>query len=126
MLLLAYPVALTQLSETLMGVVDSAMVGRLGPTELGAVGFGVVWMWTIFAILYGTASGVQIFVSQADGAGQRRNCGAWAWQGLYALVPAALVFAAMLLLAAKPLLALLGPSPELSALAAEYIQTRVA
>ena len=51
-LLLAYPVALTQLSETLMGVVDSAMVGRLGPTELGAVGFGAIWMWTIFALTY--------------------------------------------------------------------------
>ncbi len=125
-LLLAYPVVLTHLSETLMGVVDSAMVGRLGATELGAVGFGAIWMWTIFALLYGTASGVQIFVSQADGAGQSRSCGAWAWQGLYALVPSALVFVALLLVAAKPLLALLGPSPELSALAAEYIQTRVA
>jgi MATE family multidrug resistance protein len=125
-LLLAYPAVLTQLSETLMGVVDSAMVGRLGPTELGAVGFGAVWMWTIFALLYGTASGVQIFVSQAGGADRSRDCGAWAWQGIYALVPAAVVFVAALLLAAKPLLALLGPSPELSALAADYIQTRVA
>ena len=31
---LAYPVVLTQLSATAMGVVDSAMVGRLGATEL--------------------------------------------------------------------------------------------
>ncbi len=125
-LLLAYPVVLTHLSETLMGVVDSAMVGRLGATELGAVGFGAIWMWTIFALLYGTASGVQIFVSQTDGAGKRNDCGAWAWQGLYALVPAAMVFVAILLVVAKPLLTLLGPSPELSALAGEYIQTRVA
>lgn len=124
--LLAYPVALTQLSETLMGVVDSAMVGRLGATELGAVGFGAIWMWTIFAILYGTASGVQIFVSQSDGAGQHRSCGVWAWQALYALVPCALVFVVSLVLLAKPLITLLGPSPELSSLAAEYIQTRVA
>ncbi|MBW2294691.1 MAG: hypothetical protein JRG94_20625, partial [Deltaproteobacteria bacterium] len=31
---LAYPVILTHLSITMMGVVDSAMVGQLGATEL--------------------------------------------------------------------------------------------
>ena len=66
---LAFPVVLTQVSATAMGVVDSAMVGRLGPTELAAVGFSSVWIWTIISIFYGTASGVQTSVSQADGAG---------------------------------------------------------
>ena len=56
-----------------MGVVDSAMVGRIGPTELAAVGFGGIWLWTLFSILYGTASGIQTFVSQADGAGEVRG-----------------------------------------------------
>ena len=66
---LAYPVVLTQLSATAMGVVDTAMVGRLGATELASVGFGAIWLWTLFSLFYGTASGVQTFVSQADGAG---------------------------------------------------------
>ena len=70
---LAYPVVLTQLCSTLMGVVDSAMVGRLGPTQLAAVGFGAIWLWTVFSLFYGTASGVQTFVSQHDGAGEPRR-----------------------------------------------------
>ena len=37
---LAYPVILTQISIVTMQIVDSAMVGRLGATELAAVGFG--------------------------------------------------------------------------------------
>ncbi len=74
---LAHPVVLTQLSTTAMGVVDSAMVGRLGATQLAAVGFGAIWMWTIFSLFYGTATGVQTFVSQADGAGHPRRCGQW-------------------------------------------------
>ena len=45
---LAYPVILTQLSYTLMGVVDSAMVGQLGATPLAAVGLGGAWVWTLF------------------------------------------------------------------------------
>jgi len=62
-ILLAFPVVLTQLSTSLMGVVDSAMVGRIGATELAAVGFGGIWLWTLFSIFFGTASGIQTFVA---------------------------------------------------------------
>jgi len=122
---LATPVVLTQLSTTAMGVVDSAMVGRLGPTELAAVGFASIWIWTIFSLLYGTASGVQTFVSQADGAGDARTCGRWAWQGFYAVAPVALLFVVALAPLAGPLLALLGPSAELQSSAVAYITTRL-
>jgi len=122
---LAYPVVLTQLSATAMGVVDSAMVGRLGPTQLAAVGFGGIWIWTIFTLFYGTANGVQTFVSQADGAGRRAECGGWAWQGAYAVLPATLVGVAIVALSAEGLLALLGPSQELQGYAVSYISARL-
>ncbi|MFI5367358.1 MAG: MATE family efflux transporter, partial [Candidatus Binatia bacterium] len=80
---LAYPAVLQTLSDTAMQVTDSAIVGRLGVTELGAVGFGGVWLWTMLVAFVGTATGVQTFVSQAFGAGETRSCGRWAWQGLY-------------------------------------------
>ena len=70
-----------------MGVVDSAMVGRLGPTPLAAVGFAGVWLWTVFSFFFGTASGVQTFVAQADGAERQGECGGWAWQGIWAIAP---------------------------------------
>jgi MATE family multidrug resistance protein len=123
--LLAFPAMLTHLSEALMGVVDSAMVGRLGPTELAAVGFASTWLWTLFALPFGTASGVQTFVSQADGAGDQRSCGGWAWHGFYATVPAGALFVIAIGWFAVPLLAWLGPSPDLQAAAAEYTHTRV-
>jgi len=123
---LATPVVLTQMSATAMGVVDSAMVGRLGATQLAAVGFASIWMWTIFSLLYGTASGIQTFVSQADGAGEAHSCGRWAWQGFYVIAPAALIFIALLAPLAGPLLALLGPSAELQSSAREYIAARLA
>ncbi|MCH7644362.1 MAG: MATE family efflux transporter [Myxococcales bacterium] len=125
MLFLAFPVVLTQLSTSLMGVVDSAMVGRIGPTELAAVGFGGIWLWTLFSILYGTASGIQTFVSQADGAGDSRSCGRWVWQGFYALLPAGIALVAVLAWLLEPALALLGPSLEMRALTADYVQARL-
>jgi MATE family multidrug resistance protein len=122
---LAYPVVLTQLSATAMGVVDSAMVGRLGATQLAAVGFGSIWMWTIFTVFYGTANGVQTFVSQADGAGRRGDCGGWAWQGAYAVLPATLLGVAIAALSVESLLALLGPSQQLQGHAVAYIGARL-
>jgi MATE family multidrug resistance protein len=122
--LLAYPVILTQMSMTTMGLVDSAMVGTLGATELGAVGFGGIWMWTSVCFLMGTSSAVQTFVSQQHGAGNARACGAWTWQGIYAVVPIGLLVMLGLLFFAVPLMRLLDPSPELQPIAADYIQAR--
>jgi len=122
---LAFPVVLTQLSATMMGIVDSAMVGRLGPTQLAAVGFSSIWLWTIFSLVYGTATGVQTFVSQADGAGNERACGPWAWQSFYAVFPATALIVLALAPVLTPLLALLGPSPDLQLSAVEYTAARL-
>lgn len=123
--LLAYPVILTQLSATVMGIVDSAMVGRLGATELAAVGFAGVWSWTVFCFFFGTASGIQTFVAQADGAERRRECGSWAWQGLYVIAPTTLLCAVAVWIAAPTLLAWLGPSEQLQEAAVHYLRPRL-
>jgi MATE family multidrug resistance protein len=123
-LVLAYPVILTQISMTTMGIVDSAMVGTLGPTYLGAVGFGGIWLWTFVCFFIGTQTGVQTFVSQCNGAGNSKDCGSWAWQGIYAVAPLAVVAAGLIFFGAGPLLGLLGPSPELQPLAADYLTAR--
>jgi MATE family multidrug resistance protein len=122
---LAYPVVLTQMSATAMGVVDSAMVGHLGATQLAAVGFSAVWMWTFFSFFHGTVSGVQTFVSQHDGAGEPRRCGAWAWQALYGAMPFTLLCGLLLAPAVGPLVALAGPSPELQTDARAYVLARL-
>ncbi|MDF1665524.1 MAG: MATE family efflux transporter, partial [Planctomycetota bacterium] len=45
---LALPLALVQLGENMLGLVDTAVVGRLGKVELGATGLGN-------ALFFGTA-----------------------------------------------------------------------
>jgi len=121
---LALPVVATQLSVTLMGVVDSIMVGRLGATELGAVGFGGVWTWTLVCFWMGLATVVQTFVSQAHGAGAHRECGRWAWQGLAVLVPMGLAAGLALHFGADRVVGLLGPGDSLEPLAATYMSMR--
>jgi len=122
--LLAYPVILTQISVTLMQLVDSAMVGRLGPSELGAVGFGGIWMWTAISLFMGTATAVQTFVSQDHGAGRAHLCGSWAWHGFYAVVPATLVGSLAIFWLSPHLVSAVGPSDALRPLATDYLQSR--
>ena len=70
-----------------MQLCSSAMVGRLGAAQLGAVGFAGIWMWTLFVPFAGAANGVQSFVSRHDGAGEPRRCGAWVWQAIRCSCP---------------------------------------
>src|SRR5262245_35570504 len=86
--LLAYPVVLQTMAETAMQLIDSAMVGRLGAAQLGAIGLAGIWLWTLFVPFTGTASGVQVFVSRHHGAGEPQRCGPWVWQALGTVVPA--------------------------------------
>src|SRR5262245_10740331 len=117
---LALPVVLTNLSATLMMTVDAAIVGHLGAAELGAVGYGGIWYWTALSLFSGTATGVQTFVSQAQGAGAERTCGAWAWQAFYAVVPLAVVGMTLFALAFGSFLHVLAPAAALQPLAASY------
>jgi putative MATE family efflux protein len=123
--LLAYPAVLQTMSDTLMHVCDAAIVGRLGVTELAAVGFGGVWMWTLLVIFVGTGNGAQTFVAQSFGAGQLRECGRWAWQALYILVPLSMLWAVVLALAFPLLMTWLGPSEDLRGLAVEWAVARL-
>lgn len=122
---LALPVVLTNLSSTLMMTVDAAMVGRLGATELGAVGYAGIWYWTVLSAFNGTGSGVQTFAAQAHGAGRARTCGRWLWQAWYTVVPAATLALAVFALSFPALLDLLGPAAPLQPLATSYVRARV-
>lgn len=80
---LAVPVVFAELGWMAMSVVDTIMVGPLGPAAIGAVSVGtaVFDVPAIFGI--GLLLGLDTVVSQSYGAGRRRECDAWLWHGLY-------------------------------------------
>ena len=121
---LAVPFVLTQLLFAMMGLVDAAIVGRLGATELAAVGLSGTWIWTLASFFIGASSVVQTFVAQNQGAGRERDCGAWAWQGLGSTVPFAVGSAALLFFAADQGVAWIAPSEAVAPLAVDYLRAR--
>ncbi len=82
MLTIAIPVVLAELGWMTMGVVDTVMVGPLGPQAISAAGVGNA-MHIAFAI-FGMAVmlGLDTLVSQAYGARNIHDCHRWFFDGL--------------------------------------------
>jgi Na+-driven multidrug efflux pump len=116
------PIVLTQMSQTVMHVVDSIFVGRLGAAELAALGFAGIWLWTVFSVFSGTATGVQTFVPR-PGAGAARACGP-SPGGAYAVVPAAALAAFAFAAVADPLWELLGTPGSIREHGLAYLRMR--
>lgn len=74
-LLLAYPAMVSMLSHTLLSLVDTAMVGRLGAEALAAVGIGAMVMYVVMSAFFAIDSGSRAIVARHFGAGDCSNCG---------------------------------------------------
>lgn len=80
--LLALPVVISKLSFTAMGLVDTAMVGRLGAVSQGAVGLAHTWIFTLGVLGLGMLTVINTLVAQHHGAGQPQECGRVLGQGI--------------------------------------------
>jgi multidrug resistance protein, MATE family len=82
MLRIAGPVVLAELGWMGMGVVDTIMVGPLGPAAIGAVGVGNSLHFALSIFGMGLFLGLDTLVSQALGAGRLAECRAWRRRGM--------------------------------------------
>ncbi len=73
LLQLAGPLILSNLAYTLLGALDTIFMGRVGATELGAVGVASALFLAATILLRGTVGSVMVVVSQAYGAGDRKR-----------------------------------------------------
>jgi multidrug resistance protein, MATE family len=119
MLSLAVPVVIAELGWMSMSVVDTIMVGRLGPEAIGAVSIGAVLFYTVGVFGAGMLLGLDTLVPQAYGAGDLTDCHHSLVQAVYG----SLAMAPLLML---PMFALLpwmdsfGLDPEVARLAGPY------
>src|SRR5215467_2638261 len=82
MLALAIPVILAELGWITMGIVDTVMVRRLGPSAIGAVGTGSTIFMALMVLGMGTLFALDTFVARNFGAGRIADCHRWLWAGL--------------------------------------------
>jgi MATE family multidrug resistance protein len=119
MLRIAGPVILAELGWMGMGVVDTIMVGPLGPAAIGAVGVGNALHFALAVFGMGLFLGLDMLVSRAMGAGQLSECRAWLTTGvvLAAMLSPLFVLAGYVVRAGIPAF---GFHPEVTPLIASY------
>jgi MATE family multidrug resistance protein len=112
LLALAWPVVLTSLNWTLLQVTDVMVVGLVSTEEVAALGasraLGFVGIVTGLSWL----SGVLVMAARADGAGDLPRTGAVLREGLLLGLLLGLAIGALFLVAAEPLLALIGVAAD--------------
>jgi MATE family multidrug resistance protein len=79
---LAIPVVFAELGWMTMGLVDTLMVGPIGPEAIGAVGIGSSLFMGVCIFAMGLLLGLDTLVSQAFGAGRLDECHKWLAHGV--------------------------------------------
>lgn len=96
---LAYPILISLFMEQMIGMTDTAFLGRVGEIELGASAIAGVYYMVIFIVGFGFSLGAQIIIGRRNGEGQYSGTGKIFWHGLYFL----LGFAAMMIVLSETL-----------------------
>ncbi|MBV9032903.1 MAG: polysaccharide biosynthesis C-terminal domain-containing protein, partial [Acidobacteriaceae bacterium] len=121
-LALAMPVALAELGWVSMNVVDTIMVGRLGPSAIGAIAVGGSTFYAFAVFGMGILLGLDTLVSQAFGAGDHDDCIRSLMTGVYLALFLAPVLTLFFYLAPS-FFSLIGINKTVSALAADFIRS---
>jgi multidrug resistance protein, MATE family len=118
---LAIPVVLSELGWMAQGVVDTIMVGSLGPVSIGAVALGNALFYTPSLFGIGLLLGLDTVVAQAYGRKDFDECHRWLAQGIY-LAAAITPILMILVFAASFGFARFGITPEVAKPAAAYLR----
>ncbi len=119
LLRLAGPVILAELGWMFMGVVDTIMVGPLGPTAIGAVSVGHIFVDFVTIVGIGLLLGLDTVVSQSYGAEDMADCDHSLWQGLF-LAVAFTPLGMLSVYGVEPALKIAGVQPGVVSLAVPY------
>lgn len=120
---LAWPLAVSMLSYSIMTLVSTLFVGRLGASALAGVGLGGVASFGLIGFGFGMLRAVKVVVSQATGAGRRSEIPAYVAAGVFlavALGVLAIGFGRWLCVVIPDFAA----TPEAGAHAAHYLSLR--
>ena len=79
----AYPILISLVMEQMIGLTDTAFLGRVGEIELGASAIAIIYYMVLFMIGFGFSIGAQIIIGRRNGEGRFTDTGKVFWTGLY-------------------------------------------
>ena len=122
---LSLPIIAGMLTQSLLNLIDAALVGSLGQVPLAGVGIGGYAMFLITAMVFGLSSGVQAQTARRHGEEDWGRRALALNAGLAIALAVAGPLTLLCLWQAPRLLALINQDPAVNAVAVEYFRWRV-
>lgn len=119
-LILAVPITAGHVSQMLLGITDTLMIGRVGVVELAASALSHMLFHFVFIVGVGLLTSVSVLVSHAHGAGDKKEAAEMLRRGV-ALSAICGIFMFSLLWGSFPIHDLLGQPSEVVSTAQPYL-----
>ncbi|WP_297644486.1 MATE family efflux transporter, partial [uncultured Bacteroides sp.] len=119
------PILISLLMEQMIGMTDTAFLGRVGEVELGASAIAGVFYTVIFMVAFGFSIGAQILMARRNGEQQYREIGNLFYQGIYFQVGLAAVMFLLSYFLSPIILKQIVASEHIYEAASSYLHWRV-
>lgn len=122
---IACPILISLLMEQMIGMTDTAFLGRVGEVELGASAIAGVYYLAIFMMAFGFSIGAQILIARRNGEGDYKAIGPVFYQGIYFLLGIAVILFTLSKVFSPHILKNIISSPHVYEAAYSYINWRI-
>lgn len=121
----AYPILISLVMEQMIGLTDTAFLGRVGEIELGASAIAIIYYIILFMIGFGFSIGAQIIIGRRNGEGRFKDTGKVFWNGLYFLLGLSAIIILTSEMVTPWMMKLLVSSEAVQSAAASYVSWRL-
>ena len=118
----AVPIAIGQLGQMVMILVDMYVVGRIGSAAISGVGLGNAFFYVFGMFCAGTLFGLDYFISHAMGRKDLADCHRWLWQGVWLSLGLSITLSTVIALTCPSYIQSHFP-PEVALPGVQFIQT---
>ncbi|MCE1199929.1 MAG: MATE family efflux transporter [Marinilabiliales bacterium] len=122
---IAGPILLSLLAQNIVGVTDTAFLGRVGEVELGASAIGGVFYLILYMIVFGFATGVQILVARRHGEKKYASIGQIIDNSFYFIAGVSLLITAAIFFGGPPFFRMVLSSGAITEASSIFLKYRV-
>ena len=122
---IAYPILISTLIEQLIGMTDTAFLGRVDEVSLGASALAGVYYMVIFMLGLGFSLGVQIIIGRRNGERRLVEAGGVFWHGMYFLIAFGLVLTLLSEIVSPRVMRVIVSSEQILEASMAYVRWRV-
>ena len=118
------PILLSMLMEHIIGLTDTAFLGRVSEVALGASALGTVYCLAFFVLGFGFSFGAQILIARRNGEKNYSKIGQICYAGTFFLLLMALALLVLIKYFSPQMLAIVVSSDEICAATIQYLNWR--